>query len=115
VAASETWRMWHLRLTLSVFVLPRASSLLARLGLGLATSGVSDFLQNTVEPARYKLEVPTCGGCLRWPSHGDEGSPPTITKKGEIECASRPLVGFGVLNDNLIKGLISLIKCISIF
>jgi hypothetical protein len=27
----------------------------------------------------------------------------SITKKGEIESASRPLVDFGVLNDNLIK------------
>jgi hypothetical protein len=32
-----------------------------------------------------------------------------------IESASRPLVGFGVLNNNLIKGLISFIKCISMF
>jgi hypothetical protein len=37
----------------------------------------------------------------------------SITKKGEIESASRPLVDFGVLNDNLIKGLISCVKCIS--
>jgi hypothetical protein len=29
------------------------------------------------------------------------------------ESASRPLVDFGVLNDKLIKGLISCIKCIS--
>ena len=29
----------------------------------------------------------------------------SITKKGEIERASRPLVGFGVLIDNTIKGL----------
>jgi hypothetical protein len=39
----------------------------------------------------------------------------SITKKGEIECASRSLVNFGVLNDNLIKGLISCVKCISRF
>jgi hypothetical protein len=32
---------------------------------------------------------------------------------GEIEGASRSLVDFGVLNDNLIKGLISCVKCIS--
>jgi hypothetical protein len=31
------------------------------------------------------------------------------------KSASRPLVDFGVLNDNLIKGLISCIKCISRF
>jgi hypothetical protein len=31
-------------------------------------------------------------------------------KVGEIESASRPLVGFGVLNDNLIKYLISFVK-----
>jgi hypothetical protein len=31
------------------------------------------------------------------------------------ESASRPLVDFGVLNDNLIKGLISCVKCISRF
>jgi hypothetical protein len=31
------------------------------------------------------------------------------------ESAPRPLVDFGVLNDNLIKGLISCIKCISRF
>jgi len=34
----------------------------------------------------------------------------SITKKGEIESASRPLVGFGVLNDNLIKCLISFVE-----
>ena len=34
----------------------------------------------------------------------------SITKKGEIESASRPLMGFGVLNDNLIKCLISFVK-----
>jgi hypothetical protein len=39
----------------------------------------------------------------------------STTKKGEIESASRPLVNFGVLNDNLIKGLISCVKCISRF
>jgi hypothetical protein len=27
----------------------------------------------------------------------------SITKKGEIESASRPLVGFGVLDDNTLK------------
>jgi hypothetical protein len=32
-----------------------------------------------------------------------------------IESASRPLVDFSVLNDNLIKGLISCVKCISRF
>ena len=32
----------------------------------------------------------------------------SITKKGEIVSASSPLVGFGKLNDNTIKGLISL-------
>jgi len=32
----------------------------------------------------------------------------SIIKKGEIESASNPLVGFGGLNDNIIKGLISL-------
>jgi hypothetical protein len=31
----------------------------------------------------------------------------------ENESASKPLVDFGVLNDNLIKGLISCVKCIS--
>jgi hypothetical protein len=33
----------------------------------------------------------------------------SITKKGEIVCASSLLVGFGELNDNTIKGLISLL------
>jgi hypothetical protein len=31
------------------------------------------------------------------------------------ESASRPLVDFGVLNDNLIKGLIMCVKCLSMF
>jgi hypothetical protein len=31
------------------------------------------------------------------------------------ESTSRPLVNFGVFNDNLIKGLISCVKCISRF
>jgi hypothetical protein len=31
------------------------------------------------------------------------------------ESASRSLVDFGVLNDNLIKGLILYVKCISMF
>jgi hypothetical protein len=35
---------------------------------------------------------------------------PSITKKGEIKSASKPLVDFRVLNDNLIKGLISCVK-----
>jgi hypothetical protein len=39
----------------------------------------------------------------------------SITKKGEIKSASRPLVDFGVLNDNLIKGLMSFVKCMSRF
>jgi hypothetical protein len=30
----------------------------------------------------------------------------------ESKSASSPLVGFGVLNDNLIKGIISSVKCI---
>jgi hypothetical protein len=34
----------------------------------------------------------------------------SITKKGEIVSASSPLVGFGKLNDNTIKGLISLLS-----
>jgi hypothetical protein len=34
---------------------------------------------------------------------------------GENESASRPLVDFGVLNDNLIKGLILCVMCISRF
>jgi hypothetical protein len=38
-----------------------------------------------------------------------------MIKKEEIESASRPPVGFGVLNDNLIKDLISFVKCISRF
>jgi hypothetical protein len=33
--------------------------------------------------------------------------------KWENESTFRPLVGFDVLNDNLIKGLISFVKCIS--
>jgi hypothetical protein len=36
-------------------------------------------------------------------------------QKGQIENASRPLVDFGVLNDNLIKGLILCFKCLSGF
>jgi hypothetical protein len=39
----------------------------------------------------------------------------SITKKGEIESGSRPLVDFGVLNDNLIKGPVLCVKCISGF
>ena len=31
-------------------------------------------------------------------------------QKGEIERASSPLVGFGGLNDNIIKGLTSLLS-----
>jgi hypothetical protein len=39
------------------------------------------------------------------------------SKHGETqpESASKPLVNFGVLNDNLIKGLISFVKYISRF
>jgi hypothetical protein len=32
-----------------------------------------------------------------------------------VKSVSRSLVDFGVLNDNLIKGLISCVKCISMF
>jgi hypothetical protein len=32
-----------------------------------------------------------------------------------VKSASRSLVAFGVLNDNLIKNLISFVKCISMF
>jgi hypothetical protein len=32
-----------------------------------------------------------------------------------VESVSRSLVDFSVLNDNLIKGLISCVKCISMF
>ena len=45
----------------------------------------------------------------------------SITKKGEIESASRPLIGFGELNDKMIKGLMLYLRyheqgfiCISI-
>ena len=34
----------------------------------------------------------------------------SITKKGEILSASSPLVDFDKLNDNIIKGLISLLS-----
>ena len=34
----------------------------------------------------------------------------SITKKGEIVSVSSPLVGFGKLSDNTIKGLISLLS-----
>ena len=34
----------------------------------------------------------------------------SITKKGEIESASKPLMGFGELNDNMINGLTCLLK-----
>ena len=34
----------------------------------------------------------------------------SITKKGEIVSASSPLVGFGELNDNTVKGLTSLLS-----
>ena len=34
----------------------------------------------------------------------------SITKKGEIVSTSSPLVGFGKLNDNTIKGIISLLS-----
>jgi hypothetical protein len=33
----------------------------------------------------------------------------------DIESASRSLVDFGVLNDNLIEGLILCVKCLSRF
>jgi hypothetical protein len=36
-------------------------------------------------------------------------------QKGGIESVSKPLVDFGVLNDNLIKGLILCIKRLSRF
>jgi hypothetical protein len=36
-----------------------------------------------------------------------------VHTKSQVESASSPLVEFVVLNDNLIKGLISCIKCIS--
>jgi hypothetical protein len=39
----------------------------------------------------------------------------SITKNEEIESASRPLVDFGVLNDNLIKGPILCVKGLSRF
>jgi hypothetical protein len=35
----------------------------------------------------------------------------SITKKEEIESASRPLCGFWSLNDKMIKELISFAKC----
>jgi hypothetical protein len=35
--------------------------------------------------------------------------------QGPTESASRPLVDFGVLNDNLIKWLVSFVKCINRF
>ena len=34
----------------------------------------------------------------------------SITKKGEIVSASSPLVGFGELNENTVKGLTSLLS-----
>jgi hypothetical protein len=34
----------------------------------------------------------------------------SITKKGEIESASIPFVGFGDLDNNTLKGLISLLS-----
>jgi hypothetical protein len=40
---------------------------------------------------------------------------PILTFCSQSESASRPLVDFGVLKDNLIKGLISSVKCISRF
>ena len=39
----------------------------------------------------------------------------SITKKGEIETTSGPDVGFGVLYDNMIKGLIIWFKHVSRF
>jgi hypothetical protein len=39
----------------------------------------------------------------------------TVICSGDTESVSRPLVDFGVLNDNLIKSLISCIKYISRF
>jgi hypothetical protein len=39
----------------------------------------------------------------------------SIIKNGEIESASRPLVDFSVLNDNLIKGIILCVKWINMF
>jgi hypothetical protein len=38
-----------------------------------------------------------------------------ITKDGEIESEFRLLVDFGVLNDNLIKGLILCVSCLNMF
>jgi hypothetical protein len=34
----------------------------------------------------------------------------SITKKGEIESACKPFVGFGDLDNNTLKGLISLLS-----
>jgi len=42
-----------------------------------------------------------------------ERSDKTITKKGEIESASRPPSGFGGLNDKPIKELTLFTKCMS--
>jgi hypothetical protein len=50
-------------------------------------------------------------------SYGDDGGGLVVRDGGVgiTESASRPIVDFGVANDNLIKGLISCVKCISGF
>jgi hypothetical protein len=65
------------------------------------------------------------------PGYEDKHTPQYISKLGKAiyglkqalhawylklsESASRPLMDFGVLNDNLIKGLILCVKCLSRF
>jgi hypothetical protein len=60
-----------------------------------------------MEASRYpQLTVPHVVEVVFFRGRG--GRAPS--SRGGVESASRPLVGFGVLNDNLIKCLISFVK-----
>jgi hypothetical protein len=54
-----------------------------------------------------------------WNKHGEEGFNEVEMRdsytKREVKSASMPLVDFGILNDNLIKGLVLCVKCLSRF
>ncbi|WP_428740049.1 hypothetical protein, partial [Sulfurimonas sp.] len=68
----------------------------------------------TENQGRWSLLKGGNGGSIVGKSGGVSDAP--ISHHGrEVESASRPLVDFGVLNDNLIKGLILCVKYISRF
>jgi hypothetical protein len=64
-----------------------------------------------------KLDQPKRGFRFEttWLSHKDFKNHLIETWPQRSESASRPLVDFSVLNDNLIKGLISCVMCITRF